>query len=209
MNIIVTHFFPLGPIFSLLSDITTKHNRAQAERLGWAYEFSDKRRVAGSIYRERSVWILDVMSRYKEGDNILWIDADAVIIGNNTEEIFKDKGDGDVGLVKYMNEKWNCGVMAFEINKTTITMFEEIVGHNHGDKCHDGWNWNERTACPLAPPGRGPLCESSNVKLTELDRKWNDAEVRKETEIAGFHMLDGYSQVKRVNAALSAREGRA
>jgi hypothetical protein len=203
MNIIVTHFHPMARIFKQMADLSKKHNAEMAKKMGWGFEYDDNRSVPDlSIYRERSNWICDVMSRHKTGDNILWLDADCLVVGKHTEDIFAEKQDADVGLVKYYMGRWNCGVMAFSITPTIRSLFDEIVRHKHGELGDDNWTENQCANCPMAPAARGPLCGSSSVVLAELSKKWNSPSYEPDTEILGYHIMDGYTKYKRIIDAL-------
>jgi hypothetical protein len=210
-NILVTHFHPMTEIFKRYADLAMAHNEKSAKEQGFEVQFSTARNnPENTIYRERAWWLCHVMDGCADGDRILWMDADAVIVGKNLATVFDHVKDGEVGLTKFKSDKWNCGVMAFIVGPVTRKLFAEILNHVHGYGDHDKveeWSAHECANCALPTNERGPLCGSSKHGLIDLPDKWNDAKLNPDSEIVGFHLMDGYSKYRRIRQTIDALKG--
>jgi hypothetical protein len=197
----LTHYYPRCTMHKTIFDVTRAHNQAWADQIGFEFISDERRRLPSEyIYREKSAFITECLEKMEDGDEVLWLDGDAIVWRDPTG-IFDALVGADIGMVKFVNERWNSGVCAFPVNKTTRALWKEIITHEHGYKqpFNDGpmddnvcekWDAHECKACPWPAEKRGPLCGSHKTKVKELDRRWNEHwDARDEnTKIIGFHM---------------------
>lgn len=213
---IVTHYIPWMPYSGDFWKISSEQSKAWATKLGWEIYADSKRRLADPfIYREKAAMLSEVMGECEDGDRILWLDGDALIV-RDPSAIFDDLKGADLGMVKFVHRRWNSGVCAMVVNPATRALWPEVVTHAHTrdtpfvdgplteNVCED-WTAHECDNCPHTPGNRGPLCGSSKTMVIELDRRFNEHwEARDEnTRIFGFHMMGAHRTGRLMREALA------
>ena len=189
MITIVTHLYPRHYVHEEMFALSLAYNKSVAEKLGWSFFADSLRRVPKmSFFRERPAILVEAVSSMQDGDRVLWVDGDALIVGKNTAAIFDNLGAADVGATK-ISGCWHTGVLAISVNPNTrelLTLMRDHV-HSKDEASQENWTAHQCEGCTIPVGQRGPLCGSSKVNLIELSRKWNDEEVHDDTEIVGFH----------------------
>lgn len=194
MTCVVSHYWPAMEIYEEFFALACVWNGRACEKMGWPFFFDTKRRVPErNPWREKSAKLIEVFTTLVDGDRVLWIDGDCLMVGNAIQEIFEDLGDSELGMVKYGNSKeWNCGVTPMVLTEGVRELWRDIRDHPNPELLD-----LEEHARAL-----GPDCAvmAHGVRVKELGRRWNDKydEVNKETQIIGFHGLDGYSKRDRM-----------
>lgn len=196
---VVTHMYPRHHVHKKMFELSLSYNKSVAEKLGWNFIGDSKRRVPNLIlFRERSAIIVEAMSAMQDEDKILWIDGDALIVGNNTPSIFDELGSADIGMVK-TKSCWHTGVLAISVNPVTRNLFVEQRDHTHNEKqTNSGWTAHACEGCRKPIHERGPLCGSQKTKVVELDHKWNDEAIHDNTEIVGYHGTFAIEKLRKI-----------
>jgi len=200
MNTIVTHYCPRHHLHEEMFALSSGYNKSVADKLGWKFFADSKRRVPQKdLFRERSAILAEAASSMQDGDKMLWIDGDALIVGKNTSAIFNELGSADVGATK-LYDCWHTGVLAISINTNTRELLTQMRDHIHAtdEACHENWTAHECNNCKIPVGQRGPLCGSSKIKLIELAHKWNDEAIHDDTEIVGYHGTFAVEKLKNI-----------
>lgn len=217
---IVTHYVARCEPQRQFWALSKANNEAWAKRLGWEFFADEKRRMPSIklIYREKSAIITEVMAGMQDGDRLLWLDGDAVIVADPSG-IWDALGKADIGMVKFRAKHWNSGVVPINVNAASKEMWAEVVTHRHekdqpaADAMIDGkiahavcevWDAHECENCPWTPGNRGPLCGSHKTKVVELDRRWNEHHDKRDadTKIVGMHMMEAWATLKAMQETL-------
>jgi hypothetical protein len=188
---LVTHYHPKNIYAQEMFDVSREFNRKVAERHGWNFIADSQRRVPHlGLYREKAAILVDAMKNMQDGDLVLRIDGDCLIIGQKTPEIFNELGQSDLALPK-MNGRWTCSVVAFRVNAVTREMWDLHTTHEHVPDSKPGWDGHVCKSCPWPEWKRGLLCGSRKTSLAPLHRKWSDIiTIHPDTEIVGYHGYD-------------------
>lgn len=131
MRALVTHFYPRYTQQDEMFDLTLDYNRKAVEPRGWRV-FADKvRRVPDrNIWREKSAIICEALTSLKDGDEVLWLDGDCLIVGELCGEIFTDIANYDFGMVKLWT-RWNSGVVPMIVSPQVRELWLEMRDHEH------------------------------------------------------------------------------
>ena len=217
MNWVVTHYYPWKPYAPEFWAIAKSHNGEWAKRLGWGFAADSEQRVPKlyphvkwplSLYREKAAMIHETLCGLPDGDMALWLDGDALIL-RDPSGVFDELGAADVGMVKFIKERWNSGVVAMKVSEVTRQLWKEVIGHMHTKKepfidgplheniCNE-WTAHECASCPWQPGDRGPLCGSHKVKVAELGHQWNEHhdKIDDQTRIVGLHMTGSHTTLR-------------
>lgn len=223
----VTHNYPTDQYSAEMFQLSSAHNARVAASYGWSVVADSKRRVPDrSYYREKAALLVETIDSLKDGDRILWVDGDALLIGKHIDHIFNDLGNYDLGMVKVRLGRWNSGVMPIAVNPITRDLWVQVRDHSHRGPWIDGplttqisdvrdidgqleaaelreqWSGHKCASCPYAPNERGPLCGSFTTSVIELDKKWNSETVEKDTEIVHIAFFDHITKLRRVKEIL-------
>lgn len=198
MTTIVTHYFPRCEPHVLFFELAKSVNAKWAKSLGWNFVADSLRRLRVSIYREKAAILTEVIQGLPDGDRVLWLDGDAVIVAN-PEPIWDDLGDADIGMVKVRH--WNSGVVPMTVNSATRNLWVDVRDHKHSHENppeHEVWDANVCDDCPLEAGDRGPLCGSRKRTLVELGHRWNENHEKRDndTRIVGHHRLEPWGKLK-------------
>jgi hypothetical protein len=203
-TIIVTHYAPTCTPHRHLFGLAKFVNFKWAQSLGWDFIADDSRRVE-SIYRERSAILAEVIAGLEDGDRVLWLDGDALIVAS-PEPIWTDLGDNDIGMVRFDSNNnvvryWHAGVVPMTVNSATRNLWVEIRNHKHSNENppeHEVWDANACLGCPIEPGNRGPLCGSHKIRRVELGHRWNEHHEKRDidTRIVGHHMMEPWAKFK-------------
>jgi len=213
---VVTHYAPRSHPSRDFWNISREHNGKWAGRLGWEFHADEKRRLPDQlIYREKAAYLTECMAGMDDGDRVLWLDGDAVIL-RDPAAIWDELGSADIGMTKFVRERWNSGVCAMAVNPVVRALWPEIQNHEHdwkigfidtplAENVCEMWRAHECADCPLPPGQRGPLCGSHKTRVVELHRRWNEHwEMRNgDTRILGLHMMGAHRTLRCMKEALA------
>jgi hypothetical protein len=219
MRTLITHFFPRYYLQAEFFKLTSDFNRAACERMKWSFVADSQRRVPDkNVWREKAAIIYETVAGLPDGDEVLWVDGDCLLIGANLPEIFRVIEGRDYAMAK-RNGRWNSGVVPMVVSTQIRNLWRNVRDHTHGDVARCGiagdhrsiiqgaaetWNANECATCPWPPERRGPLCGSHDVRLVELPRRWNQdpPDVNADTQIIGFHRDTGWGKLAKIKEAV-------
>lgn len=222
MRTIITHYMPRCKQHSDFFALTRAFNGKKATALGWGFIADDKVRVPKkNPWRERAAIIAEVVAGLPYGDEVLWVDGDCLIVGDDTGSIFTEIANVDYGMVK-IDGKWNAGVVPMRVSPQIRTLWVQMRDHRHAGECYDNeiasarptpdevyetWDANTCEGCPWEPAKRGPLCGSHNVRLVEIGHKWDErpSTVDADTQIVGFHRNDAFTKLRMITKILETR----
>ena len=224
MRALVTHYYPRYPLQAEIFKLTSEHNRRVADKLGWSFFSDSLRRVPHlNVWREKSAILCDTFAQLADGDEVLWLDGDCLMVGEEIPEIFAAIAGYDYAMAKPFG-RWNSGVVPMVVSPQIRELWREMRDHTHENVAKIGecsivgdhrsiiqgasetWNANECADCPWPPEKRGPLCGSHKVKLVLLDTKWNQRpeDVNDDTQIIGFHRHNGFTKHRMILKVLEA-----
>jgi hypothetical protein len=162
------------------------------------------------------------MNSEADGAQLLWIDGDVLLVGENIPEIFSAMGGNDIGMVRYgYSEEWNCGVCPMIVSPQIRHLWKSIRDEPNAklpdleehvrelkDKGVGVWSTGQ-TARPVE--GFTIKTGDMKVKLAELDTIWNEdfKYVTSKTRIIGYHGYSGHAKYDLMKLEIERRASRA
>jgi len=198
---VVTHYFPRCEPHRQFFELAKSVNAKWAKSLGWQFVADSLRRLSGSVFREKAAILTEVLQGLPDGDRVLWLDGDTVMVAN-PEPIWDDLGAADIGMVKaILGHRWHAGVVPMTVNSATRNLWVEVRDHKHSHENppeHEVWDANICDDCRIAPGDRGPLCGSRKHTLVELGHRWNEHHEKRDndTRIVGHHAMEAWATLK-------------
>jgi len=200
MRHIVTHYWNEMDIHNEFFRLTSEFNRRVAQRLGWRFDADSKKRVSiENPWREKAAKLVESFEGMPDGDQVLWIDGDCLLVGNDIELIFDDLGIHDIGMVKFgASKEWNCGVTPMTVNPVVRALWKDVRDHPNNMLLDLEEHVKALDNDHFIPVGE------HRVTVVELARKWNETydERNSFTEIIGFHGYDAYTKRDRIASVL-------
>jgi len=218
MRHVITHYFPWSSVHSRYFALTSGFNETVARNLGLEFHSDERRRVPDlNLLREKSAIIHEVLDGLPDGDEVLWIDGDVLLVGNRIGDIFNHLGDeGDFGMSR-IDGRLNAGVIPMKVNSSIRELWKEILYHERQDSTpviNELIRQNIEELLADANNPRPSACgnDSYKVKLIELPSIWNECQtivsecrVTADTQIIGYHGYDAYSKLYMIEKELEAR----
>ncbi len=124
------------------------HHEALCTRNGWVYwakSEPDRLTFVPECYFAKIAWVYEVLLRVSNGDIVLYLDTDSVMVHPNPP-IAEALDARDLGFVREKTRDFNAGVILIEANPVTREFFKAVLdhgpaldysasGHKLGDQC--------------------------------------------------------------------------
>lgn len=197
---VVTHNAPRSPSHNEFFALSSEWNARVCIEQGMSFSSDTKRRVPSeNFWREKAAKLIEYMSGIANGEQVLWIDGDCLMVGENIAEIFKDLKGRELGMVKFGKSRlWSCGVCPMVKHDAVVGLWKSVLESKNP------------TLLDLEEHARAlDKCDVMyGVTVQELPRVWNEAreDVGADTKIIGFHGLDGFAKKCFIEAEIRRRK---